>query len=206
MDALLERGLVTTYADLFSLEAGDLEGLPGFKEKAVRNLLKAIADARHTTLARLLFGLSIDQVGEETARAIAVHFGTIARVRVATREELLAVPGVGDLVADSICAWFSDPVHTDTLDALLPHLDIKEEHVSEGVLKGKIVVVTGTLPTLSRDEAHARIRGAGGTATGSVSAKTSFVLAGEHAGSKLAHAQKLGVEVIDEAEFLRRIG
>ncbi|MBP9760395.1 MAG: NAD-dependent DNA ligase LigA [Candidatus Pacebacteria bacterium] len=206
MDLLLEEGLVTTYADIFELKEGDLNGLPGFKEKAIKNLLAGIERARHTTFARVLFGLSIDQVGEETARDIAVRFGTFDRVRGATIEELTAIDGVGDVVATSLRAWCAIRENQTALDALLPHLVLeKVQTVSAGPLSGQTVVVTGTLPTLSRDEAHELVRNAGGKVSSSVSAKTSFVLAGSEAGSKRKKAEELNIEVVDEREFQKRI-
>ncbi len=206
MDLLLEKGLVTTYADLFELSEGDLNGLPGFKKKAIHNLLAGIQTARHTTFARLLFALSIDQVGEETARALARHFGTIERLRHATREELCAVEGVGEVVADSLLEWFCNRAHGEALESLLPHLTLEAEVVPQGgALRGKTVVVTGTLPSLSRDEAHELIRAAGGSPTASVSSRTSFVVAGENPGSKVEKARSLGVEVVDEVELRRRV-
>jgi DNA ligase (NAD+) len=207
MDLLLEQGLVTTYADLFTLEGGDLTGLPGFKEKAIQNVLKAIQTARHTTLPRLLFGLSIDQVGEETARDLATHFGTLARIRAASLEELEAVEGVGEVVAHSIRRWFDNKEQTQILEELLTHLTLEKQPATRAVgpLTGKTVVVTGTLPTLSRNEAHDRVRQAGGKVASSVSARTSFVVAGEKPGSKVQKAQQLGVEVIEEKQFLQRI-
>jgi len=208
MDLLLEQGLVTTYADIFELEAGDLNGLPGFKEKAITNLLDAIRAARHTTLARLLFGLSIDQVGEETARDIATQFGSIERIRTATTPELEAIDGVGHVVAASVQAWFRDPVHGEMLDALIPHLTIEvggEAHAAGGPLSGKTVVVTGSLESMSRDEAHERIRAVGGHPASSVSKSTAFVVAGDKPGSKVEKARSHGVPVIDEKEFFRQL-
>lgn len=206
IDLLLEEGLVTTYADIFELEEGDLNGLPGFKEKAIRNLLEAIAAARETTLARLLFGLSIDQIGEETARDLAAHFGSLAALREASLEDLVAVDGVGEKVARSLVDWFRTQEHQDELNELVAHLNVQESarQVGPQPLSGQSVVVTGTLPTLSRDEAHERIRAAGGNPASSVSNKTAFVVAGEAAGSKRKKAEELGVEVVDEAELLRR--
>ena len=207
VEMLLDRELISTYADLYELEVGDLEGLPGFKDKAIRNLLSAIDASRTVTLARLLFGLSIDQVGEETARDLAEHFGTLDAVRTASLEELEAVEGVGGVVARSLYAWFRDMVHSTELDALLPHLTVTETAPrAAGPLSGKTVVITGTLPTLSRDEAEELVRKAGGKATGSVSKKTGFVVVGADAGTKADKARTLGVETIDEAEFLSRVG
>ncbi len=206
MDGLLERGLVRTYADVFTLQTGDFAEVPGFKDKAVQNLLSGIQEARHTTLARLLFALSIDQVGEETARDLAQHFGTLKKIRVATQEELELIEGVGPVVAASVYQWFRDPVHDAELDALIPHLTIESVNsASSGRLQGMGIVVTGTLISLSRDEAEEYIRRAGGKAVGSVSKSTSFVVAGGNPGSKVAKAQSLGVPVLTEAEFLERL-
>lgn len=206
MDMLLEQGLVKTYADLFTLEVGDLNGLPGFKEKAITNLLAGIQAARHTTLARLLFGLSIDQVGEETARDLARHFGTLERIRAASREELELIDGVGPVVAESVYGWFQDKAHLQELDTLLPYLTIAQPTVStNGALAGMTIVVTGTLETMSREEAEERIRMAGGKATGSVSKHTSFVVAGAHPGSKVDRARTLGVPIVSETSFLEKV-
>jgi DNA ligase (NAD+) len=203
VDLLLEQGLVQSYADIFTLQAGDVLELPGFKEKSVTNLLQSIHAAAHTTLARLLFALSIEQVGEETARDIANHFGTIAAVQAASQEALSAIPGVGPVVATSVYAWFRNPLHRTELDALLSHLTLEKVHVPvTGPLAGMSVVVTGTLTSLSRDVAEERIRQAGGKAVGSVSKTTSMVVAGEHPGSKVEKARALGVPVINEEEFL----
>ena len=190
MERLLERGLVTTYADLYALEPDDFSELPGFKEKAVRNVLDAIHASRTVSLTRLLFGLSIEQVGEETARDIAQHFGTLSAIRTATVEDLEVVEGVGEVVARSLRAWFDSAEHRDELDALLKHLTIEDSRRAVvGPLTGKTVVVTGTLPMLSREDAEELIRTAGGKASGSVSKKTSFVVVGTDAGSKADEAQ-----------------
>ena len=205
VELLLEQGLVSTYADLFELESGDLDGLEGFKEKSITNLLEAINTSRTVSLARLLFGLSITHVGEETARDLARHFGTLEAVRSSTREELEAVEGVGTVVAESLTEWFADKENIHMLDALLPHLTVLEESKTQGgPLDGKTVVVTGTLPTLSRDDAEEIVRGAGGKTASSVSKKTAFVVVGENPGSKADRARELGVEVIDEVELVRR--
>lgn len=207
VDLLLERGLISTPADLFRLSEGDLTGLPGFKEKAVRNLLRGIDHARETTLARLLTGLSIEHVGEETARDLALHFSTMEKLGGASREELEAVGGIGPIVAASVVQWFIDPVHKKLLAKLLPELRIATpgEQPREGLLTGTTVVVTGTLAAYSREEAEELIRSLGGSATGSVSRATSFVVAGKKPGSKVAKARTLGVEVLSEEEFLERV-
>lgn len=208
MDMLLDRGLVGTYADIFMLSRGDFEGLPGFRDKAITNVLTSIERARSTTLARLLFGLSIDQVGEETARDLARAFGSVDRIRSASVEEIARVPGVGPVVAGSVVTWFGDAAHASALDALLTHLSIAPEEVAarDGAFAGQTIVVTGTLEQLSRDAAEDAIRAAGGTAASSVSRRTAFVVAGADPGGKVAKAAALGVAVIDEQEFLRRLG
>jgi len=207
VERLMEEGLISKYADIYELEAGDLDGLPGFKNKAINNLLAAIDASRMVPLARLLFGLSIDQVGEETARDLAAHFGTLEALRGASEEALEAVEGVGPTVAESVRQWFADNEHIQGLDALLPHLSVEEaaRRIS-GPLEGQSVVITGTLPTLSRDEAEALVRETGGRATGNVSKHTSFVVVGENPGSKADKARQLGIAALSEAEFLRRIG
>jgi DNA ligase (NAD+) len=210
VELLLEQGLIHTASDLYTLKQGDLDGLPGFKEKAIQNLLKGIEKAKKTTLGRFLFALSIDQVGEETARDLATRFGTIDAVRNATREDFLRIEGVGPKVAESLYTWFHDEDHQRELRALVSHLTLENPtpttHVASGKLSGQTVVITGTLPTLSRDEAKELVRAAGGKAAGSVSKSTSFVVVGSDAGSKADKARELGVECIDEADFLERIG
>jgi DNA ligase (NAD+) len=206
MNLLLENGIVTTYADLFTLTKGDLEGLPSFKEKAIQNLLTAVASARKVELSRLIFSLSIDQVGEETARDLARHFQSLEALRQATKEELESIEGVGPVVAQSVYEWFRNVKNTQALKELVQHLEILlPEKSTQGVLTGKTVVITGTLPTLSREQAKELVRTAGGKTAESVSTKTSFVVVGENAGSKADKARQLGVEIIDEQEFLKRL-
>lgn len=207
VNLLLEEGLLQTYADIFTLKKEDIEGLPGFKEKAIDNLLEAIDKARSVPLPRLVFGLSIDQVGEETARYLARHFSSLEKIRKASKEELEIIEGIGPIVAQSVSLWFSNPKNTKVLDELLKHVHVEnpQESSEEGVLSGKTVVITGTLETLSREDAEELVRNAGGKATSSVSKKTSFVVVGENAGSKAEKAEKLGVEILNEQEFLKRI-
>lgn len=205
VDLLLDKNLVATYDDLFTLTEGDLSGLEGFKEKSIRNLLMAIRTARTTTLPRLLFGLGIDQVGEETAHDLARHFGTLDRIQTATQEKLEAVEGVGPVVAGSVYTWFRDPSNRALVERLMHHVKLEkiEVHTERGPLHGKSVVVTGTLSTLSRDEAKARIRAAGGTPASSVSKETDFVVVGENPGGKAAKARELGIRLLEEQEFIQ---
>jgi DNA ligase (NAD+) len=204
---LMEKNLVGEFDDFFDLTRDELLELEGFKEKSVDNLLAALRAASTPTLDRLLVGLSILHVGEETALLLAQHFQTIDRLSKAREDEIAQIKGIGEVVARSVVEWFADSGNSQMLARLLIHLKIQkpEAAVSDGPLKGMTVVVTGTLEGFSREEAEEAVRKAGGAVSGSVSKNTSFVLAGENAGSKLAKAEQLGVEVIDEAEFRRRL-
>ncbi len=206
VELLMEHELVSSFDDFFTLTRDELLALPGFKEKSADKLMDAIEEGKRVPLDRLLVGLSILHVGEETAFLLAKRFRTIDALSRAREEELARVDGIGDVVARAVAAWFADTENKALLERLLPHLSVQEVEAPSGraPLSDLSVVVTGTLPTLSRDEAESRVRAAGGTPSGSVSKKTAFVVAGENAGSKLAKAEGLGIEVIDEAEFLRR--
>ncbi|MDB5194037.1 MAG: ligase [Parcubacteria group bacterium] len=202
VDALLEAGIIANFDDIFTIEKGDLEILPRFGEKSIENLLTSIEKARSVSLGRFIASLSIPQVGEETARDLAAHFKTAEKFENAQYDELEAINGIGTVVARAITEWFKDKENGKLYERLLSHVKVqREEGVKEGKLKGKTFVLTGTLPTLSRDEAGDMIRNAGGKVSGSVSKNTSFVLAGESAGEKYDKAIKLGVKVIDEKTF-----
>lgn len=208
IDVLLEHQLVSSFDDFFTLKKGDLLSLPRFAEKSVDNLLSSIEKARNVELPRFIIALSIPQVGEETAYDLAERFGMVENLKNATREELLSIEGVGDIVADSVVSWFSDSHNKKLLERLLKVISIKKISVvqeKEGVFQGKTVVLTGTLSGLSRDEAKNLIRRGGGDVSGSVSKKTNFVVAGENPGSKLKDAQKFGVRILSEDDFLKMI-
>jgi DNA ligase (NAD+) len=203
LDLLLDEGLVATFADIFTLRRGDLLSLPRFAEKSVDNLLMAIEKARHVPLARLLVGLSIPQVGEETAEDLANEFGSIEKIQNTSVEKLSSIDGVGPIVATSLTSWFKDSHNKKILNDL-----IKEVHIESSKLKpksykltGKTFVLTGTLSSLSRDEAKAKIKSLGGEVTSAVSSKTSYVVVGENPGSKYDEAQKLGVRILNEEVF-----
>lgn len=202
IDQLLDAELISEYADMFTLEKGDLLALPRFAEKSADNLLASIEKARQTTLPRFLISLSIPQVGEETAHDIAGHFKTIEKVRSATESDLLAISGIGPIVAESVATFFKDKKNKKIVDDLLKYIIIeaKGQKVEEK-FKGKTFVLTGTLETMSRDEAKEKIRALGGDVSSSVSKETDYVVAGESAGSKLDKAQEIGVKVLSEAEF-----
>jgi DNA ligase (NAD+) len=202
IDILMDKGLVKTYADLFTLEVGDLRDLPGLGEKAAQNILGAIAAARQVPLFRLLIGLSIDQLGEETARAIAEHFGSLEAVIDASVEDISKIYGVGSIVGQEIYAWANNAHNQKQLQELLPYLEIENpQPITTGALEGKTLVFTGTLPSLGRDEAKDLARKYGAKVASSVSSKTDYVVVGSDAGSKAARAAELGVEVLDEEQF-----
>jgi DNA ligase (NAD+) len=205
---LLADGLVRDPADLFRLPKDRLVALERWGERSAQNLLDQIEAAKRRPLDRFLVALGIREVGERGARMLARAFGTLDALRSASREDLLLLDEVGDAMADAVVAWFADERNRDLLRRLL-EAGVEPQPVESprgGPFDGKTVVFTGTLEALSRDEAKALVEARGGRAGSSISAKTHLVVAGPGAGTKLAKARDLGVEVIDEAEFLRRAG
>ena len=204
--ALMEAELIADFDDIFELTKDELLELEGFEELKAQRLLDGIEGAQRVPLDRLLIGLGIPHVGSENAFLLAGRFDTLEALAEASEEELAAIDGIGPIIGASVAAWFADKNNQAMLERLLAHLSVqKVEAPLTGPLTGQTVVVTGTLPTLSREDAEARVRAAGGKAAGTVSKNTSFVVAGEAAGSKLTKAEELGVPVIDEAEFLKRL-
>ncbi len=206
LDLLLENGLIATFDDIFTLKKGDLLSLPRFAEKSVDNLLSAIDKARNITPSRFLASLSIPQVGEETAYDIVEHFKNLDRVSEAKKEEIESIYGVGPIVAQAIFDWFRIAGNRKLMRNLFKRVRIIQEEKSAKTLAGKSFVFTGTLPNLEREDARGLVRQFGGDVMNSVSKKTSFVVAGEEAGSKLNKAREFGVKIIGEKEFLRMIG
>lgn len=204
---LVSKGYVHSAADLYDLTEEQLMTLDKFKEKSARNLLNAIEASKENNLDKLLFGLGIRNIGEKAAASIAEHFRSMQAVREAGEEQLSEIDGFGAVMAQSVLAFFAKEGTEDLLGRLKRAGVNMEWHGEEKTdkLAGKTIVVTGTLPTLSRAEAEALITKNGGKASGSVSKKTAYVLAGEAAGSKLTKAQQLGIPVIDEAAFLQMI-
>lgn len=203
VNQLMEAGIISSFNDIFSIKKGDLDPLPRFGEKSVLNLLRSIEKARTVPLSRFIASLSIPQVGEETARDLAGHFNSAEKFSSAKKDDLMAIEGVGPVVAESIEKWFKDKENRKIFDRLLNQVKIlREEATKGGRLSGRTFVITGTLPTLSREEAGEMIRRAGGKVTGSVSKKTDYVLSGESPGEKYDKAQELGVRIISEKEFL----
>ena len=195
-------------ADLYTLTKEKVLTLDGFKERKAEKLIAALEKSKDCPLDAFLFAIGIPNIGRKTARDLAQAFGTLEKVMNATAEELVALDDVGDIVAQSVTEFFSFEENRRMIARLLEAgVAIREsEGKAEGVLSGLSVVVTGTLPTLSRKEAEELIRAHGGTAASSVSKKTAFVVAGEAAGSKLDKAQKLGIPVLDEEAFRAKLG
>jgi len=206
IEQLVDRGLVTTPADFYKLGLIALAELDRMAEKSAQNVLDALAHSKSTTLPRFIYALGIRHVGESTAKTLARHFGTLDALMAASEEEMLAVEDVGPVVAQSILGFFHDPLNRELIAQLRAagiHWDESIVERDAQPLTGKTFVLTGTLPNLKRDEAQALIEAAGGKVSGSVSKKTSYVVAGEEAGSKLAKAESLGIPVLDEEAFLQ---
>ena len=207
IEQLVDKGLIDTAADLYELDVDKLAGLDRMAKKSAQNVVDALEKSKDTTLARFIYALGIRNVGESTAKALAQHFGNLdALLHAAAFEgglQLLEVADVGPVVARSIAEFLVDPVNLALVARLRAQLRWKEgEHVMTrpaGALSGKTFVLTGTLPTMSRDAAQALIEAAGGKVSGSVSKKTAYVVAGAEAGSKLAKAEELGLAILDEA-------
>jgi len=217
IDQLMMAGLVQKVSDLYRLKASDLLGLERAGEKSVQNLLDQIEQSRQTSLSRLIYALGIRHVGEQTARDLALHFKSLEALLVADEQTLQQAPEVGPVVAASIADFMQDPAVREELSRLAQEVQISRlddrplptdaglaetSGLASGPLAGQSVVLTGTLHSMTRDQATDRIMRLGGKVVGSVSAKTQLVIAGEQAGSKLQKAQALGLRVLDEAGFL----
>lgn len=203
---LMERGLVGEPDDFFELTKDELLALPGFEELKASNLLAGISVAKKVPLNRLLVGLGVPHVGEEVSYLLATHFGTLHALSKASSGALAKVEGIGPIIGVAVHTWFGQAENRAMLERLTKHLKIEKVIAPiQGALAGQTVVVTGTLSTLSREEAEARVRQAGGKVAGSVSTKTSFVVAGENPGSKYEKAQSLNIPILSEAQFLKKV-
>lgn len=210
VDALLEKQLIQHVDDFFTLKEGDLLTLEGFAEISAKKLIASIKKASHTTLARVLTGLSLPHVGEETALLLAQHFGTIDALAKAKEETLRTIVGIGDIVAHAIVEWFAEHENKELIQRLKKVLTISNEVYQQNAqmlpLSGQTYVVTGTLEKYDRDEVKELLRKLGATVSESVSKKTTGVIGGENPGSKLSKAVELGVPVLDEKAFERLLG
>jgi len=205
---LVDEGLVKDPGDLYALTREQLLDLEGYADKGADALIAAIQASKSQPLSRLLNALGIRHVGSIAAQLLAQHFGTLDTLMSASADDILNVRGIGSTIANGVVAYFSDPGGKRLIEKLRTHgVNFIEPRAvaAGGALSGKTVVITGTLPTLSRSKATAIIEAAGGRVTGSVSKSTDFLVAGEEAGSNLDKAKTLGVEIIDEAELLRRV-
>ena len=208
-EQLVDAGLLQEADQLYRLTAEQLTGLDRFGEKKAAKLVAAIEASKHRRLDAFVYAIGIPNIGVKTARDLAERFGSMDALRAATAEDLTGMDDVGEIVAESVRGFFADPANRRLVDALLAEGVVPEapqRPAEGGAFEGMTVVVTGTLASMSRAEAEEAVRQAGGKAAGSVSKKTSLVVYGEAAGSKLTKAQALGVPVADEAEFLRRLG
>ncbi|MGN0807068.1 MAG: NAD-dependent DNA ligase LigA [Candidatus Coproplasma sp.] len=190
-------------SQIYSLTAEDIAKLDGFKDKKIANLLSSIENSRQVELDSFIFALGIDGVGKVAAKALAARFKSIDALRAATAEELIELDDVGEITANAIVGWFTDESNVKELDCLLKEVNIsvKEKGESFGIFAGQFVVLTGTLSSFKRSDAQKLIEDNGGECQSSVTSKTTLVIAGEAAGSKLEKAQKLGIKIIDEEQF-----
>lgn len=203
ISAMIENDQLHSYADLYYLNPMELISLERMGEKSVSNLMEAIEKSKQNDLSRLIFGLGIRHIGQKAGKILARQFGSMKRLMQAKQEELTAVMDIGDKMAESLVEFFERPA-TQKLIENLEQAGVNMESnfaLTDTRFQGMTFVLTGTLPTYTRQEAQKIIEDFGGKAASSVSKKTSYVLAGEEAGSKLKKAQELGIPIIDEAEF-----
>jgi DNA ligase (NAD+) len=204
LELLVENNLVCKVDDLYTLKKAQLSGLEGLGDKSADNLISAIAASKGNDLYRVIFGLGIRHIGQKAAKLLANRFGTMQAVMDASVEEIAAIDGFGDIMAQSVVSFFSleqSRLLIERLGSCGVNMTAHRDETADDRFAGMTFVLTGTLPTLKRDEASAMIEKYGGKTSGSVSKKTSVVLAGEDAGSKLTKAQQLGIRIIDENEF-----
>ena len=207
LQQLVESGLIRNAADLYSLHAADVAKLDRMGAKSAENLIRAIEKSKGNDLSKLIYGLGIRQVGEKAAKVLAAHFGTLDALMAATAEELTEIDDVGAVTARCIVDYLAQPQSRDLI-ARLKAADVNMESTRQQVddrFKGMTFVLTGTLTRFDRKTAQAMIEERGGKASGSVSKKTTYVVAGEAAGSKLTKARELGVPVLSEDEFVNML-
>jgi DNA ligase (NAD+) len=209
VEQLVDEGLIKTIADLFSLTLDQLSRLDRMAEKSAQNLLDSLAKAKLTTLNRFIFSLGIREVGEASALSLAQHFGELSKITQASEEDLLAVPDIGPVAVQNLQHFFNETHNKEIIESLLvagihwPEIEVAS---NDSAVFGKTFVVTGTLSTMSRDQAKQKLQSLGAKVAGSVSKKTDFLVAGEAAGSKLEKARDLGVVILNDQEFLEFLG
>lgn len=208
VELLLSKKLISDAADLYSLRAEDIAELDRMGKKSAENLVLAIENSKSAGLERLIYALGIRNVGEVAAASLASKYGSLEALFSASAEDICTIPDFGQITADCVVNYFTHPQNRALCERLIAHgLNTKASAVQvSDIFAGKTFVLTGTLPSMTRDEASALIKERGGKVSGSVSSKTNFVLAGDEAGSKLTKARSLGVEIIDEDEFFKMIG
>lgn len=209
VEQLFQKGIIKTASDLFELSAKDLEQLEGFREKSIRNLLQSIAAAKNPSLARFILSLGIKYVGEGTAELLAEHCGDIDTLEHMSEEELKEIDGIGEKIAHSVVHYFKDPAHLKAVRMLLKSgitpKKVKTSRRTDHAFHGKVFVLTGALQNYSRSEATALIKERGGKVSGSVSNNTDFLLMGEEPGSKFDKARQLGITILSEKDFEKRL-
>ncbi|HEY9582954.1 MAG TPA: NAD-dependent DNA ligase LigA [Candidatus Paceibacterota bacterium] len=213
IDLLVENNLLSDFADIYELEQGDIESLDRMGELSASNLIKAIDKSRDATLSRFIFALGIGQVGEETAIDLASHFAALDKLMQASAESLIEIDGVGDVVAREIEDYFADRKNIRLIQKLLKHVKLaksksqspKFNQISNSQIASRTFVLTGTMESMSRNEAKDKIRELGGSVSNNVSKETDYVVAGAEPGSKYKKAQELGVKILNEQEFLKLI-
>lgn len=207
VEQLMNEGLISSPADIFKLTEDELKSLERFAEKSAQNLVLAVKAKKEITFPRFIYALGIKHVGEETAVDLAKHFGTLTKLRAAKLADLETIQNIGEVVAQSVSAYFADKKNDELLDGLLKvGIRVKEEkQKTHQPFAGKTFVLTGTLEGLSRDEAKAKIRDLGGEVSSSVSKETDYVVAGSEPGSKYEKAKQLGIKIISEVEFVKML-
>ncbi len=209
IEALYDKFGTKTFSDLYKITADQLTQLEGFKDKKIKNTLDSLEKSKHVKLSNFIFALGIDNIGQKTAKQLANHFKSIDALKIATIPELISLNDIAEITATGIHHYFNDAETQQELSELIDIIEIENpaaKTVTDSYFSGKKVVLTGTLSKFSRSEAENIIEAQGGSTSSSVTGATNIVLVGENAGSKLAKAQKLGIKIMLEDEFLKIIG
>ncbi|OGF00296.1 MAG: hypothetical protein A3I07_01365 [Candidatus Doudnabacteria bacterium RIFCSPLOWO2_02_FULL_42_9] len=202
-----DEGLISDVVDLFHLKKEDIQSLERFGEKSAENIVNSIQDHKKITLPKFIYSLGIPHVGEETAFDLASRFGSIKAVMDASKEEINSIPNIGEVVAESVYSWFNKSANKDLVSGLIDAgVRIENVKIKTTALTGKSIVVTGSLDTMSREEAKEAVREAGGDWVSSVSKNTDFIVVGDSPGSKADKAENLGIKILNEKEFLKLLG